>query len=87
MATQKQTKLERYELRTRRIAADLPADHIYSLVIIEDVTLRSEKTIIKKLIHKYKRLVEEYNMFDIAAPIETKTLGILNSRLERLESF
>lgn len=77
------TKLERYETEVRKIARQIEGNR-YTRVVLEDITSRTEKGFINKLIKKYDSDIKAKTRIEMDATKEQKLVSILNSRMETL---
>lgn len=81
------TKEKQYEIKVRSIAADLQEGMGFTMVVLEEISLRGEKTILKNLIKKYERQVEENNLFEMDNTQNKNVLTVLTSRQTKVNSF
>lgn len=81
------TKEKQYEIKVRSIAADLQEGMGFTMVVLEEISLRGEKTILKNLIKKYERQVEENNLFEMDNTQNQNVLTVLTSRQTKVNSF
>lgn len=81
------TKEKQYEIKVRSIASNLQEGMGFTMVVLEEVSLRGEKTILKNLIKKYERQVEENNLFEMDNTQNQNVLTVLTSRQTKVNSF
>lgn len=76
---------ERYERAVRILARGIVGKNMtVSHYILEDISSRYEKTILKELIRKVERTIENHKEFDMDYAIEEKVLEIYKNRKELL---
>lgn len=76
-----------YELRIRRIASDMEPGMTFTQVVLDDIKHVTEKKVLKSLIHKYTRTIEENDLFGFDNSHNKMVLVALKSRQEKVLSF